>query len=280
MKLLHYRGNFGDDLNPWLWGHLLGDTLDDDPSERFLGLGTIIGSFPSESGVRHVLGAGVGYAPVPLGPERARWRFHAVRGPLSAARLGLGSDLAITDPALLVRRLPLPAVGKRHAVAFMPHHVGARSASWGPIAEEAGVRFIDPRWGPMRCLQEIRQAELLVTEAMHGAIVADAFRVPWIPVRFYDHLLDFKWHDWCASVGLEHRFERPPLGLALWEKTPSRGPLHAAVRWSRRRRAALSLRLVARSRPRLSAARRLDGLEERLIEAIERFRITRRSPTP
>jgi succinoglycan biosynthesis protein ExoV len=39
---------------------------------------------------------------------------------------------------------------------------------------------------------------------MHGAIVADAVRVPWVPVRLYEQVLDFKWRDWCQAVALDY----------------------------------------------------------------------------
>ena len=45
MKLVYYqdpKGNFGDDLNPWLWERLLPGRLDDDPSELLVGMGTIL----------------------------------------------------------------------------------------------------------------------------------------------------------------------------------------------------------------------------------------------
>ena len=35
---------------------------------------------------------------------------------------------------------------------------------------------------------------------MHGAIVADALRVPWIPARLYGHFMEFKWRDWTESI--------------------------------------------------------------------------------
>jgi succinoglycan biosynthesis protein ExoV len=56
-------------------------------------------------------------------------------------------------------------------------------------------------------LSEISHTKLLLAEALHGAIAADALRVPWIPVhdaRNEDTLL-FKWQDWCLSVALDHQ---------------------------------------------------------------------------
>lgn len=274
MKLVYYRdgaGNFGDDLNPWLWSRLLGDLLDEDPREHFFGIGTIIGFFPELGGDKHVFGSGIGYRDIE--PDARRdWRFHMVRGPLTAARLGLDPAVAVTDPALLLAALPWPASPRRHRVAYMPHHHGAAAGPWAEIAGEAGLAYIDPRWGPMRCLHEIRASELLVTEAMHGAIVADAFGIPWIPVKLYPWVLDFKWHDWCATIGVDHAFERPLPWSAMREVTPTRDIAHAAYRWTRRRSAALSLRLVARARPRLSAEGVRTGLIERLLAMVSRFR--------
>ena len=66
-----------------------------------------------------------------------------------------------------------------------------------------------------RTIQQVRQSDLLITEALHGAVVADALRVPWISVRAYGHILPFKWHDWCESLGLRYEPQRLP---TLWQK--------------------------------------------------------------
>jgi succinoglycan biosynthesis protein ExoV len=39
---------------------------------------------------------------------------------------------------------------------------------------------------------------------MHGAIIADYFRTPWIPVKISRKILDFKWHDWCESIDVQY----------------------------------------------------------------------------
>ncbi|HRG56916.1 MAG TPA: hypothetical protein PLG56_12795, partial [Lacunisphaera sp.] len=64
MKLYYYRdpiGNFGDDLNPWIWTSLLPEILDGDDKELFLGIGTVINSAVPAAPRKLVFGAGLGY---------------------------------------------------------------------------------------------------------------------------------------------------------------------------------------------------------------------------
>jgi len=58
-------------------------------------------------------------------------------------------------------------------------------------------------------MSEIASCECLITEAMHGAIVADALRVPWKRFRFFAHIhegeavSEVKWNDWLASINIK-----------------------------------------------------------------------------
>jgi hypothetical protein len=36
---------------------------------------------------------------------------------------------------------------------------------------------------------------------MHGAIVADTLRTPWVAVKTKQGILDFKWNDWLNTIG-------------------------------------------------------------------------------
>jgi succinoglycan biosynthesis protein ExoV len=50
---------------------------------------------------------------------------------------------------------------------------------------------------------------------MHGAIIADALRIPWVPISAFNsrHEKDthsFKWADWCGSVDVEFEPLRLP----------------------------------------------------------------------
>ncbi len=220
MKLFYYKdslGNFGDDLNAWLWSRLLPGAFDHDDGVLFVGIGTILNDRIVDSSQYAVFGAGAGYGALPNVDHR--WKFYCVRGPRTARALGIDPRRAITDPAILVRTFGLPARPKRYKISFMPHHVSARRSLWKICCKLAGIHYIDPRNGVEKVLEEIQSSEVLATGAMHGAVVADALRVPWIPVKLYEHILDFKWHDWCESLNLPydpvtfHRLERVEASL-------------------------------------------------------------------
>lgn len=201
MDLFYYKGgNFGDDLNPWIWETLAPELFDGERDTLFLGIGTLINSNVPAAPLKVVFGTGVGYMSPATVDEK--WQFSCVRGPLSAQRLGLDPSLAITDPAVLLTQVVGKAAMPHGRVCYMPHHVSARRADWADICEKAGLVFLDPTADVKQTVEQIRGARLVITEAMHGAIVADAFRVPWIPTVAYDHILSFKWEDWCQSLGL------------------------------------------------------------------------------
>ncbi|MEA3478193.1 MAG: polysaccharide pyruvyl transferase family protein [Bacteroidota bacterium] len=204
MKLYYYKdpiGNFGDELNPWMWNRLLPGFLDEDDSTIFIGIGTLLNDLLPRTPFKVVFSAGVGYKGFPP-PVDDSWKIYCVRGPLSAQKLGLNKNMAITDGAALLRTMAIPEVDKKHEVSFVPH-LWSRRPKWGRFCRMLGINYIDPCSSVDEALHEIRSSKLVIAEAMHGAIVADAFRVPWIPVKFHEHILDFKWQDWCMSLGLD-----------------------------------------------------------------------------
>lgn len=189
MKLVFYRGerpNFGDELNLWIWPQLLGPIFDSDPCQQFLGIGSIIGihNLPPGS-TKIVCGAAFvpEYASSPL--LDSSWHIYFVRGPRTASLLNLPSELGVGDPGSLVREILLPgkSLPKTHSVGFMPHWVSANTGNWQEVCAQSGVQYIDPRAPLTEVLEKLRTTETIITEAMHGAIVADALDVPWIPVN-------------------------------------------------------------------------------------------------
>lgn len=202
--LLHYYNalpNFGDRLNPWLWPKLLPGCFDTDKSTVFLGIGTILQDTLPDADRYIVLGSGTGYGRPPALDER--WRFYAVRGPLTARLLSLPAEIAVTDSAYLLSQVSLPAPADGPRIGFMPHWRSLRRIPWRTICDTAGLRFINPMWSVERTLAELRGCDVVVAEAMHGAITADLLRIPWFPVRLGSHFLDFKWRDWLASIEVD-----------------------------------------------------------------------------
>lgn len=209
MKLFAYRGrqpNFGDDLNHWLWGRLLPGFLDDDERELFLGIGSILHSRLDPAAKKLVFGTGFGgYGAVPRLDRN--WHVYFVRGPQTAAALGIDRRYGIGDAAILVRSCwDAAAVPKRHDVSFMPHFESAIHGRWEEVCRRAGVNFIDPRWDVEVVLGEISASRLVVSEAMHGVIVADALRIPWRAARPLDPANRAKWFDWADSLGISIDF--------------------------------------------------------------------------
>lgn len=214
MKIFYFDGtknktysakNFGDELNVWLWKKVFPEISDVYPEICFVGIGTLLNErLPKESN-KIIFGAGHGYGQIPVIDDT--WKIYFVRGKLTAEKLGLDSSLGITDPAILIRNYFPVASKKTYKKSYMPHHFDAiiNGKAWQEICSSLGVHYIDPTDTIENVLKEISETEILFTEAMHGAIIADAFRVPWVPIKTSARILGFKWQDWLSSYSLEYR---------------------------------------------------------------------------
>jgi len=197
----HKHGNFGDDLNPWLWPKLILGIEGIDKDTYFIGIGTLLNE-KLPPGKKVIFGAGFGYGTVPVVDEH--WHTYAVRGYDTARQLGISEDLVITDAAVLLRLTEYPQAPTQHKIGFMPHVDSCWNCDWDTICKELDLHFIDAAWGVERVLLEMQACDKIITEAMHGAIVADALRIPWVPVVIYDHILNSKWVDWLTTMKLEY----------------------------------------------------------------------------
>jgi succinoglycan biosynthesis protein ExoV len=276
MKLYRHKTfdqvkNFGDDLNLWLWDRIMPGVLDNDPETIFVGIGTLLNEGPAVYKRKVVFGSGVGYGPLPRIDDS--WKIYCLRGPLSARALGQPENLAITDGAMLLRSVvSRQGVRKIWKFSYMPHVTSAFDGehSWKVICENLGFGYIDPRWPIPKVIEAIQSTECLMTEAMHGAIVAEAVRVPWIAVKTRDEILSFKWHDWCASLKLSYHCETLP---TLWP-SEMRGNWVVSLknRWKRDFLGS-KLRRIARSvRPTSSQESVLNQAVERLQGKLDEFR--------
>jgi hypothetical protein len=290
MKLVYFRGrvpNFGDELNTYVWPQLLpAGFLDEDESELFVGIGSIIGTQMPAAARKFVMGSGyAGYMGLP-DLHDGSWDVRFVRGPRTAETFGLSPDLVIADSAILLRcldELPPPAQGVD--VAFMPHYESLDRADWAFVCRQAGMTLIDATAPTETVLCQIRGARLLVTEAMHGAIVADALRVPWVAAKpiFYGHHM--KWHDWAGALGIDLRMHDlwPASLLELYIAKSGRGgrfgksgrlnksPLARLPNAVLARFAAQRLQTLASQEPQMSEPRAIETATERAKAALDAF---------
>lgn len=156
-----------------------------------------------------VLGSGSGYGAPP--PIDSRWSFHAVRGLRTARALGLDPDRAVADSAYLVGSLDWASVREeRGEVIVIPHHRSLRYVDWAQVCERAGARFLSPLLPAAEFMKVIAGARLVLTEAMHGAILADIVRVPWQGFEFGGQFNAEKWLDWSEMFDLNLQIRRLP----------------------------------------------------------------------
>lgn len=185
---------------------------------------------------------GCGWKGPKLAPSgREDIRYHAVRGPQTAAGLGLPLNIPLGDPALLVPyliRLPIQRHGSTLVIPHMDRLKAIHAKKtclltgceqilstmvWPPsyrqilrrnlVRESLGILYRRVRYGVRvqglwSAVSRIAGASFVLTGSLHGAILAQAYGVPW--AAYDDGYVDApaKWHDWAAYLGVEIEFVR------------------------------------------------------------------------
>ena len=236
MRVHYYRdphGNFGDDLNAWIWNSLVPDAIGIDTDLVMIGIGTLLNrdatdSYP-EAKRWASMGSGAGYGAPPANIARDGWQHLTVRGPLSAHVLGAPPRSIGTDGAILLADLPEPPrpprAGHPSAIVYMPHHQCPDLAFWREACRRAGIVYVDPTADSVAILRVLANAKLVLADAMHAAIVSDTLRVPWIPIVSSPKISMFKWLDWTLSMQLPYE----PIILPLLSGRTRRAA--RAARW-------------------------------------------------
>lgn len=221
-------GNFGDDLNSSIVPHYLG-LKDNEYEELFLddvrakeelndndvvliSIGTILNKQIPVKGRKIIIGAGTGYGELPY--FDSLYTINFVRGPKTAEQIGSNCQY-ITDPGILTAEFYHNLKDEnvnRERIGYIPHH-GCASQEWSKLCDKLGLYYIDPRREPEAVISDIASCNKIITEAMHGAIVADAFRVPWVATYSAEKINHFKWEDWCESMHLTYK---PFQLFSLW----------------------------------------------------------------
>lgn len=256
--------NFGDQLNAWMWPRLTGIHFTAEAEDQFVGIGTVLNDSLPSARKTLVFGSGSGYGPPPSIDDS--WTIYCLRGPLTCQSLGLSRELALTDPAILVRLLPRPDAAQDDVIAYMPHW--RSSSDWlADAVGSLGLRYIDPARPVEEVLRSICRSRFLIAEAMHGAIVADALRIPWVAVDTSRGSSLFKWIDWTRSLemGLDP-LDLPPVRRVGSGSRNLRSRVKRSFNGSFPRRLKASLGSL---RPNLSEESRMSQLEQQLVERMQ-----------
>jgi hypothetical protein len=208
------------------------------PGRCLLSIGSVLWDRTFEHMAGPVDVWGSGWRGTPLSPAaRARARFYAVRGPRTVAGLDLPADTPLGDPALLLPQLKQDKVERHNRTLVIPHFYRSdqmpakqRCSLTGcdevlpmrVIGAPAPGRRISPRrlpglvcaWVrlglPIRsawpAIHRIAGADFVLTGSLHGAILAQAYDVPW--AAYDDGYIDAppKWLDWAAYLGIRLEF--------------------------------------------------------------------------
>jgi succinoglycan biosynthesis protein ExoV len=300
------HGNFGDDLNLWLWDFLLPGLREVHEETLLVGVGTVLNAdLLAPVGHKLVVGSGFGYGSLPDMSNASQWDIRCVRGPLTAKKVGLPPEKGIIDPAVMVTEMPefqnLPKNGRR---TFIPHWESAAAGVWPAVCKTVGLSYLDPRGDAKAVIREIAQSELIVAESMHGAILADAFRVPWIAVSTSRSINSFKWNDWASTVGVTYapnhvpvstraeaiakgakfwgveferndmpqRYTRPEFGGTAVLAEPRQTALRGMAKQALAVPSALALWQAARAKPQLSLDSALAGRKQQFLDVIAGIR--------
>ena len=192
--------NFGDDLTPMLLPRYGIVPLYREPrAARLVGVGSLLEFLPADfSGA--IWGTGLmndARHPLP------RVTALAVRGPLTAERIGLRDEPAYGDPGLLVsRHVPRPVPDDRVAVVPHGHHRSHESLARRIAEAGDGVRTVNVHQRAIPAVREIAASRAVVTTSLHGLITADAYGIPAVWTTLDPPLGggDFKFRDYEATV--------------------------------------------------------------------------------
>jgi len=291
MNYIFYKsahGNFGDDLNEWLWPRLI---TENDSETCFLGIGSILFyENPSLKAIKSkqkiVFGTGIrpttDYTTFTVDHL---WNIQFLRGPLSAGALDNKYEY-ITDAAYALRQVngfhKYLECEKEYEVSLMPYFKSLDYFNWPEICKELGFHYISPlsENGVEFTISEIAKSKKLITEAMHGAIVADILRVPWhrfvftTPFTEGGRVSDFKWRDWLLSVNIpDTRVTYIPFysetKLNKWIKKLTNQVVHAQFLIKGRVLSKLKKQLASPSSFYLSDDDTIDTIDRRIAEKLK-----------
>ena len=162
--------------------------------------------------------------------------FRAVRGPLTRKRileLGYSCPEVYGDPALLLPRYYFPNIKKKYEIGIVPHFydLGIAKSIFG---DDSKIKIISLLTSNIeKTTDEILSCKQIISSSLHGLIIAHAYNIPAVWVKFSNNLNgdNVKFEDYLLSVNLNsyqgemitknHKMKDLELILETTNKLPS-----------------------------------------------------------
>lgn len=199
--------------------------------KNFVPIGSIIGMCTNEQSV--IWGSGI--LKENTKPIKKPLAILAVRGPRTRRKLqewGIECPEIYGDPAMLISRYYKPNCKKKYKIGLIPHHEKTKAERVREIFEkEKDVHIIDIRnyesWTSF--IDEIVSCEMIASYSLHGLIMAEAYGIPSVWIRFSSHIESdtFKYYDFYESIGKFH--EQP---LLIDNNTTTAAIIAKAQEWT------------------------------------------------
>jgi succinoglycan biosynthesis protein ExoV len=224
VKLVCFKaetGNVGDDFSAWLFSRSLGAHLNDESSTILFGVGSILDRKIDEAfstddtQCRLVFGSGARSSAGAPDVSGRDWKIYCVRGPLTASALSLPPGKAVADPGILIPVYRPVQADQQGPIGIVPYFTSSEDA-WRIVANRLNWTLISPHLGVEDFIDQLTRCSRVFCESMHGAIFADAYRIPWRPLSGTGLATEgathaFKWTDWTSSMGLAFDSIRTPI---------------------------------------------------------------------
>lgn len=224
--------NFGDELSPWIVEAVLGEPIMWAPlhSADMVAIGSILDPVLLLDNEITIWGSGL--KAVTLRKRSARMKILAVRGKLTKEALGL-PEVTLGDPGILAG--PISGRGKqqRSGVVLFPHF-SDYGTNTGRNAIKAmrqlGTSIVPPTAKIDDVLDACKGADLVLSSALHGLVLADSTQTRAIPVRLSIVAREpiFKYQDYLSVYGMD--YEPAYVGLDVldkrfWEQAEARAAI-------------------------------------------------------
>lgn len=203
--------NWGDELNFYFLSNLFNKKLVDyykgAKNENYSFIGSIISdNFLDNNTI--IWGSGV---QVKTDMKAKPKKVCAVRGPLTRKFLkekGIDCPEIYGDPSLLLPYYYYPELPKKYEIGFIPHWSSIDSLQAKRFAKDKRVHLIKLKdyknW--LNVIDEILSCKYIVSESLHGLIMAEAYNIPnlWVDITL-KNMYDIKYHDFFLSIGLDRQ---------------------------------------------------------------------------